>query len=449
MNWRWSGVVLAMVSATQPAAGDTNGINAAAIYAPVFSNIVTWTAANTNIVLSGTNFASPEATAAYRSLAPQVDGLAAAGQATFCDWGTKYEDGAAALLPYVMPARKAAQAAQWVAGYEAAHGLPAAAAHAVEALRLSRNVGEDRLLISYLVQIAGEKRGLEFLAGLAGTMDPAALDTLERSMASLPPGTTLVETLQMEKAMFVDNLIKTVLEAMRTADTNLFAVVTDGGAGGTNGTAGTETPAAASGQRCWLVDNLRLTSIVESGGRCRMGFETRDGDSFQLSLGRPQRGIELLSADFDREEAVLARSNETALVKLKSRAITALRLEFRLPAPGEMKPGAAGNLLAVLGMLEESLEGKAEFGKRGGRSAVAVLGLLQKMSEEYGEWIAAFQRLPAAEFRAWQDAFLRNVSPITKQWLPAVDKASEREKELFAAREKLAAAIAVRRAQLR
>lgn len=447
--------ILLLRAACAAGAAETN-VNAAAIYSPVFSNIAAWAGANTNIPLAGTNYSSPAADAAYKALRPQVDALAAAEAATFCDWGTKYEDGIAALLPYVSPARKAAQAAQWVAGYEAANGLPQWEAHAVEALRISRNVGEDRLLISLLVQIAGEKRALEFLADRIGKMDAGELAALDRKLAALPPGTTMIEAMQMEKALFVDQMIRQLLEAMRTADTNLFEQIFAGGTNAAAAAGSTGGAAEITRQHSWLSENLRLTSIVESAGKLKIGFETLDGDSFVLALGRPQRGIEMLSADFEREEAVIARSNETAIVRLKSRQIAPLVLRLRLPSREEARNqinaggASAKNPAQLLMMAIAGDEGKdaEEFRKMTGGTAEGLMAVLRKTSDEYGEWIAAFQRLPLDGFRDWQEKFLKTATPLTKNLLPAADRVAEKEKDMFAAREKIAAAIAARRAVL-
>lgn len=446
--------ILLALPAFAARAADTN-LNAATLYAPVFSNITAWAGANSNFSFTSTNYSSPQAKEAYVALRPEVDALSGAREATHCDWGTRFEDGVAATLPYVGPARKASMAAQWVASYEAANGLPQSGAHAIESLRLARNVGEDRLLISLLVQIAGEKRALDFLADRAGALDAKELDALERKLAALPPGSSMVEAMQMEKAMFIDNLIRQVMEAMRAADTNLFEVVADGadgaalvGRGGAGASDGGRRPS-------WLSENLRLTSIVESGGRYRIGFETRDGDSFVLSLGRPQRGIEMLAADMAREEAVIARGPETAIVKLKSREIAPIRLRLRLPPPEQARtlldgpPGAVTNAAQQLLLTLASRPGPLALGELTGGTADGLMRLLRKTSDEYEEWIAAFQRLSPDAFRDWMTTFLKTATPLTQSLLPAVDKCAEKEKQLLAARERLAAALAARRAELR
>ena len=441
-------------AAVARAESPTNGVNAATIYAPVFSNIDAWAEAHPGFGRAPTNVFSPEAAQAYADLQPQLDAMNAAENATFVDWGTHFEQGAAALLPYVQPAMKAMRAANWAAAYALSNNLPGFADDTLEAMRVARNVGEDRLLICLLVQIAGEKPAADLLAQHLDKLDAKQLGALEQKLSALPPGTTAVEAMQMEKAMMVDNLIKQLLEAMRDADTNLFeAIAADANA--TNSTRSTANSAPPN-PPSWLTENLRLTSIVDSGKGYKIGFETRDGDSFLLALGRPHRGIEMLSVDYTREEAIIARSNETAVVKLKSREISPLHLRLRMPTPEQVK----NPMSLVGGSATDSMRLKlqyytvlAEIGQKtildgSGGNAEGLMALLNKTSAEYGEWIAAFQRLPLDKFRDWQKDFMKTATPVTQAMLPAIERVAEKEQTLLASRAKLAAAIASRRADL-
>lgn len=413
---------------------DTNGINAAAVYWPALSNIAAWAGAHTNAgIYPATNAASPDAALAYTDLLPQLAGLAAAGEATYCNWGTRLEDGPAALLPYVGPARNGSRAALWAADYALSNNLPGVADHALAALRLSRNAGEDQILISYLVQMAGETPALTFLARHLDRLEPGQVDRLAAEMDRLPPGATLVDAARMEKAMFVDHLLNAVLKAMREADTNVFDVVPAAfAAGGTN--------TAADGDS-WLAKNLRLASVVESGLRLWIGFETPQGDSFTVARGRPSHGIELLSADVARGEALIARGTDTALVKLQSREIAPIRLRFRSAASPSKPAGVVGELLEALSS-DAPPEVRAALSTPEG-----LLAALQKTSDEYDEWIGALQKMPMEDFIPWQRTFVARGTVLTRLLMPVMDKVIEKEQALLAAREKLQAAIAARRAQ--
>lgn len=64
---------------------------------------------------------------------------------------------------------------------------------------------------------------------------------------------------------------------------------------------------------------IRLSALYEvEGGQLRVGLvNTRNNDSFFLSVGESYDGIELVSASFEDEEAVLRSGSEMAVIKLK------------------------------------------------------------------------------------------------------------------------------------
>lgn len=66
--------------------------------------------------------------------------------------------------------------------------------------------------------------------------------------------------------------------------------------------------------------SLRLSMIVETDdGDVRIGFvDNRNGRSYSLIPGEAQDGIELISASFDDEEAIIKSGEEMALLKIAS-----------------------------------------------------------------------------------------------------------------------------------
>lgn len=66
--------------------------------------------------------------------------------------------------------------------------------------------------------------------------------------------------------------------------------------------------------------SLRLSMIVETDdGDIRIGFvDNRNGRSYSLVPGQAEEGIELVSASFDEEEAIIKSGDEMALLKLSS-----------------------------------------------------------------------------------------------------------------------------------
>ncbi len=70
--------------------------------------------------------------------------------------------------------------------------------------------------------------------------------------------------------------------------------------------------------------SLRLSMIIETDdGSMRVGFvDNRSGRSYMLRAGDAEDGIELISASFDDEEAILRNGDEMALLKLTSGEFT-------------------------------------------------------------------------------------------------------------------------------
>ena len=68
---------------------------------------------------------------------------------------------------------------------------------------------------------------------------------------------------------------------------------------------------------------LRLSALYEvQGGDLRVGLvDSRNNDSFFLRVGETHEGIELVSASFEEEEAVLRHGSEMAIIKLKDGSI--------------------------------------------------------------------------------------------------------------------------------
>lgn len=70
--------------------------------------------------------------------------------------------------------------------------------------------------------------------------------------------------------------------------------------------------------------SLRLSMIIETDdGSMRVGFvDNRSGRSYMLRAGDAEDGIELISASFEEEEAILRNGDEMALLKLSSGEFT-------------------------------------------------------------------------------------------------------------------------------
>lgn len=92
---------------------------------------------------------------------------------------------------------------------------------------------------------------------------------------------------------------------------------------------------------------LRLSMIIEEDdtGEMRVGFvDTRSNKSYVLGVGESQEGIELISASWDEEEAVLRQGSEMALLKLQSgtfEAISGSAQQVRLDQAQTTRPSYA------------------------------------------------------------------------------------------------------------
>ena len=123
-----------------------------------------------------------------------------------CDWGLHPEDGPNLLLPHLAKGRDLARLAcvgarRDLAGNDQTRGVESAA----DAIVLARHLSTDlTAIVSYLVQLAVERNAIETLAPHLGGLDAAALDALDRRLASLPPGGSLEACMKVEREAFLD-----------------------------------------------------------------------------------------------------------------------------------------------------------------------------------------------------------------------------------------------------
>ena len=97
------------------------------------------------------------------------------------------------------------------------------------------------------------------------------------------------------------------------------------------------TPAPVAPQESFA-KNLRLCALLEmDDGSVKVGLiDLQNNKNFYLGAGEAEEGIELLSIDYDNEEAVLRKGSEMVVLKLQSgevKALTAAEQQARLSAP--------------------------------------------------------------------------------------------------------------------
>jgi hypothetical protein len=193
------------------------------------------------------------------------------------------------------------------------------------------------------------------------------------------------------------------------------------------------TPSHASSASA-LADQFRLAGIVEIDGLpIRIGLQTREGNSFFLRVGQEKHGLELLSADFEREEAVLVKDGQTALLQLRSGQFIPIDLQVSREVVAEIITN-----LTVGTEPETVMQFITE-------NNLSVLEMLQQTSADYDRLLEAL-RLPLDEFRPWHAAFHEEIAhsnPISKLIIPALLPARERVEGVRVRREMLKVAITV------
>ncbi len=80
--------------------------------------------------------------------------------------------------------------------------------------------------------------------------------------------------------------------------------------------------------------SLRLSTIIEmDDGSIKVGFvDTRSGRSYMMAAGESLDGIEVVTANWADEEAVLKQGSEMALIKFASGEVQEIK-------PGQVRPG--------------------------------------------------------------------------------------------------------------
>jgi hypothetical protein len=123
-----------------------------------------------------------------------------------CDWGLHREDGPYLLLPHLGKGRDLARLACLKARGDFARGDGAAGVREVgDTIVMGRHLSSDlTAIISYLVQLAVERTAIEAVAPHLAGLDPAALDRLDKRLASLPPGGTLEQCMAVERDSFLE-----------------------------------------------------------------------------------------------------------------------------------------------------------------------------------------------------------------------------------------------------
>lgn len=90
---------------------------------------------------------------------------------------------------------------------------------------------------------------------------------------------------------------------------------------------------------------LRMCALLEDDNGIRIGLiDQSNNKNFFLSVGQTEEGVELVSASYEDEEAVLRKGAEMAVIKLQSgdiQPLTPAEQQARLNAPQGRRPSYA------------------------------------------------------------------------------------------------------------
>jgi hypothetical protein len=118
-----------------------------------------------------------------------------------CDWGVDWDDGLGSILPHLGKARRLGKLAMLRARIHFDDGKTGAAlADIVAALRLSRHVGGNGVMVELLVQFAIERDALNMLSAQLPDLTAEQKKVLAELLDRLPAGSDLSRAILAEKA---------------------------------------------------------------------------------------------------------------------------------------------------------------------------------------------------------------------------------------------------------
>lgn len=155
-------------------------------------------------VVDGTKAYDASLDAWLETRAAAIAEVHAAASIERCDFGLHYEDGPEMLMPHLSGVRDVARAVLVAARKDEAGGdAGAAAARALEVLRLARHVDQDGVLISSLVAAAIAGQALDVLAGVVdGAPEGSGVPALVDGALEADEGIDFARALRMEAKVF-------------------------------------------------------------------------------------------------------------------------------------------------------------------------------------------------------------------------------------------------------
>jgi hypothetical protein len=361
--------------------------NAADIYRRAFVATPKLTDAEQKALRGQPSDADPAALSS--KLAPALALYRSAARTENCDWGFDFEKtGPGTLLPHISPLMNLSRAAAWEAERVKTSDPAAFVAWHEDALRSAAHAGEGALMLSGLVDATMRMRSLAALSTNLAALSPDLLAKLGADLVALPPPQDFQKIMLGEKTGCIDWFIRRLFDKQREQ----------------------QTAAAATN----FAARLRMSAMVAGGPvGLKIGLEEDGGDNFWLGLGQRRHGIELVSADLKRGEAILFKGGQAALVLLQDKRIEPINLKL-----------INDELSAVLGKDEarNMLQGA-------GSNSMQLVRQLMETSELMGA-IAAASATPVKDPEAWGKAIeeeqKKNGNVFTAMLMPAIGTARAR-----------------------
>lgn len=363
----------------------TESPNAADVYRRAFEALPKLSDTENKLIRDQTSDANAVQLSA--KLAPALALYRQAAHMENCDWGFDFEKtGFSTLLPHLSPLMQLSRAAKWEADRVKQSDPAAFAAWHEDALRSSVHAGQGDALICGLVATVIRQRSVDALCSNLTTLPPEAVAKLSQQLDGLPPLASFQKMMLAEKAFGIDWFMRQLFELQR------------------------EQQAAAATTN--FAATLRLSAVVGGGPLgLKIGLEEQGGDNFWLGLGQRKRGIELVSADIKKGQAILLKGNQAALVLLQEKRIEPISLKLINDAMQKLFGGEMPkDLLAGVG------SNSTEFVKQM-LEASDIMGAL-----------AAAAEAPVKDPEAWgkQIESATNNNAFARLLLPAVGSARSR-----------------------
>ncbi|MCX7007278.1 MAG: hypothetical protein NTY53_08520 [Kiritimatiellaeota bacterium] len=369
------------------ACGAAEAPNAADVYRRAFEALPKLTDAESNLLRGQPSDVNPVALS--RKLAPALAEYRQAARMENCDWGLDFaKTGLNTMLPHLSPLRQLSNAAAWEADRVKQSDPSAFAAWHEDVLRSSAHAGQGDALICGLVEASMRQRSVNAISTNLATLPPDVLAKLGERLATLPQMPSFQKMMLAEKTFGIDWLMRRLFELQR------------------------EQQAAEAATN--FAATLRLSAVVDGGPLgLKIGLEENGGDNFWLGLGQRKHGIELVSADVKKGQAVLLKGNQAALVLLQEKRIEPISLKLFID---EWK--------RVFGMDETQTIIKAA----GSNSTQLVRQLME--TSDLMNTIAASAVAPAKDPEAWGKAIEEELGKkgniFATAFLPAIGGARAR-----------------------